>query len=358
MSMRMFGSKGEKYVKIVIVCFLTLLLISAGIVTAMVLNNRPTAHVYIGLGDSVSSGYGLTGYVGIPQGGYTALFFEKLKQEGYVDEYHNFATSGFTTTDLLEQLNNMDDEEMRLFRNARIVTINIGGNNILTPFLTYLSDLQIVSGAETVETGAGRVLSGAWGVIYEIASGVGSVLSDEEDAALDVGGVMSGLEDVLSGVGDILWGAGEMITGSPHAIHTWRGSLSPELETALEEGVQIFRDELGEILAWLASNAPDATVLVNTIYNPVPQEILTISVPISNWAYVLTSYMNQAIMAQSELHGFLVADIHAHLSQRLYLTSFNINPLQGVLSFDFVHPNEEGHRLIAELNYNTFMEAD
>jgi len=356
--MRIFGSKGEKYAKLVIVCFLTLIIISAGIVTVIVLNNRSTAHIYIALGDSVSSGYGLTGYPEAPQERHTSLFFEKLEQEGYVDEYHNFATSGFTTTDLLEQLNNMSGDEIRLFRNARIITINIGGNNILTPFLAYVSDLQIVSGAGNVETGAGRVLSGAWGIIYEIASGVGSVISDEEDASLHIGGVVFGIGDVLSGFGGVLMGASEMIAGSPNAIHTWRGSLSPELETMLDEGVQTFSDELGEIIAWLASNAPDATIIVNTIYNPVPQEILMISVPISNWAYVLTSYMNQAMIAQSEAHGFLVTDIHAHLSQRLYLTSFNINPLQGTLSFDFVHPNEEGHRLIAELNYNTFMEAD
>jgi len=342
----------------VIVCFLALMVIASGIVAAVVLNNRSTAHIYIALGDSVSSGYGLTGYPEAPQGGHASLFFEKLEQAGYVDEYHNFATSGFTTTDLLEQLNNMSSEEIHLFRNARIVTINIGGNNVLTPFLAYLSDLQIVSGAGTVETEAGRILSGAWGVLYEIASGVGSVVSNEEDANLDVGGVVSGIGDVLSGLGGILWGAGEMIAGTPNALYTWRGSLSPELEAVLEDGVQTFHDELGEIIAWLASNAPDATILVNTVHNPVPQEILMISVPISNWAYALTSYMNQAIVAQSETHGFLVTDVHGHLSQRLYLTSFNISPLQGALSFDLVHPNEAGHTLIAELNYAAFMDAD
>jgi len=239
------------------------------------------------LGDSISSGYGLPGYTKAPEGTYTTLFFEKLYQKGYVDEYHNFAASGFTTTDLLEQLNNKTDEEKRLFRSARVITVNIGGNNILTPFLGYLNDLQITS-----------------------------------------------------------------------AINMWRGMLSSELEAMLDEGVQTFKIELEEIIIWLEANAPKATIIINTIHNPIPHEIMLISIPISNWSYALTTYMNQSTFEKSYQRGFLVSDVNAYLSQRLYLTNFNLNPFAGELSFDLVHPNEEGHRLIAELNYSTFMGKD
>ena len=43
---------------------------------------------------------------------------------------------------LLEFLNEMTDARLKLFRNARIITLNIGGNNILVPFGNYLSNNQ------------------------------------------------------------------------------------------------------------------------------------------------------------------------------------------------------------------------
>ena len=264
-----------------------IIIILATIIAILPLFRSPTPHIYIALGDSISSGYGLPGYSDKPEGIHTTIFFEKLKQNGYVTDYHNFATSGFTTADLLNQLNSKTDEEKHLFRNAQVITINIGGNNILTPFLAYLADLQVVS-----------------------------------------------------------------------AINTWRGILSPELKAMFDEGVQTFNNDLKEIVTWLQSNAPHATIIINTIHNPIPQEIMMISVPISNWSYTLTTYMNQSAFEKSEQYGFLVADINALLSQRVYLTNFNINPFAGELSLDLVHPNEEGHQLIAELNYSTFMGKD
>ena len=354
MLMSIFGSKGEKYARIAILAFVGLVVISAVIVFAFIIN-RPSPHIYIALGDSVSSGYGLIGYGGMPEGRHTSLFFDKLEYAGYVDEYHNFATSGFTTSDVLTLLNSLDRNERRMFRDTRVITLNIGGNNILTPFLDYLSDLQIVSGGGNVATGAGQTLSGAWGVIYELASGVGGLFSDEDDTGFDIGNIVGGLGDVLSGLGGIIFGAGEIIAGSPNVISIWRGSLSPELESMLDDGVMTFASEFGGIITWLETNAPNATIIVNTVHNPIPQDILIISVPISNWAYVLISEMNKIILEESETRGFLVTDVNSYLSQRLDLTSFNLNPLAGALSFDLVHPNAEGHRLIAELNYQVFM---
>ena len=309
-------------------------------------------HVFIALGDSVSSGYGLPGYPASPEGGHTSLLFAKLEREGHVDEYHNFATSGFTTTDLLEMLRDMDDEELLLFGNANVVSLNIGGNNILSPFLEYLAALQIVYGTGNIRTGAGGVLSGAWGVIYEIMSGAGNAAPDSEGA-----GVLTGIGDILLGIGALIDGAREVIAGSRDAVATWRGSLSPELEAALEDGVRSFYEEFREIIVWLEANAASATVIVNTIYNPIPQDILRMSVPISNWAGVLIASMNQAIFDKSGPKGFLVADIGYHFSGQTDLTGFNLNPLAGTLSLDIVHPNAEGHELIAQLNYAAFVDG-
>ena len=246
----------------------------------------PPPRVYIALGDSVSSGYGLEGYLNAPEGRHSTLFFEMLQEGDYADEYTNMARSGFTTSMLLEKLEGLEDEELALFQNAHLITLNIGGNNILTPFLEYLSDLQLISGL----------------------------------------------------------------------ISAWRGFQSPELEAMLEEGVETFAREFHEILTWLETNAPHATVIVNTIYNPIPPEILIVSLPISNWANALIGAMNDQIWAASETRGYFVADLHAHFTDRVELMQFNVNPLEGPLSLDIIHPSTEGHVLIAELHYAVFRE--
>ena len=348
--------KKKRYIIIAITGLLSIFLIA--VIFFFVYRPAPDKippHIFIALGDSVSSGYGLPGYADSPEGSHTSLFFAKLEREGYVDEYHNFATSGFTTTDLLEMLHNINDEELRLFQNANIITLNIGGNNILTPFLAYFSNLQIAAGTGNIRTGAGGILSGAWGVIYEIISGVGSVVSDSEEGGFCVGNVIAGLGDIFSGLGTLIIGAGEIIAGSPDVVSAWRGSLSPELEAALEEGVQIFSKEFREIIEWLKAHAPDATIIVNSLYNPIPKDILTMSVPIANWANVLITSMNQTILEESELNSFLVTDISCYFFNRTDFMSFNLNPFAGDLSFDIVHPNAEGHKLIARLQYKTFV---
>jgi len=327
--------------------------------TMMVIINLITScsnyqRYYIALGDSVSSGYGLNGYPASPEGRHPSVFFARLKSEGVVDEHRNMAASGLTTTSLLEQLNNMSGDELRRFRNARIVTVNIGGNNILMPFLTYLSDSQLLSGVGNIRAGAGGALSGAWAILHEIVSGIGGVISDSTETSFSIGNVVTGLVNIASGVRELTGGAREMIDGSPNIVSTWKGVLSPELEAVLKEGVQTFSDEFKEIIRWLNRNAPDARIIVNTIYNPIPQDILLVSVPISYWANAFIGSINDVIIEESKSKTFLVTDINFYFSNRPDLMNFNLNPFAGGLSLDIIHPNIKGHSLIAKLNHATF----
>ena len=352
MLMGMFGLNGKKCLESII--FGLILIILAFAVLACAETNQTAPDIYIALGDSVPSGYGLDVSAASSEGIYPSIFFEKLKSEGVVDEYYNMASNGFTTNMLLELLNNMDSDQVRLFGNARIVTVNIGGNNILKPFLAYLSDLQLMSGIGHIRAGAGGALSGAWGVLHEILSGVGSVVSDSAETGFDVDVVMTRFREVLSGVSELIGGAGKMIAGSSDVVSVWRGSLSPELEAVLEEGVLTFSEEFKEIILWIETNAPNATVIVNTIYNPIPKDVLMVSIPISRWADAFIDSMNRTIVQESGPNGFLVADIHYNFLNRPDLINLNLNPLAGNLSLDIVHPNDKGHSLIAELNYESF----
>ena len=108
-----------------------------------------TPRYYVALGDSVASGYGLPTH----EESYPAIFYSLLEKEGYVNNYANMAYNGFTTTMLLEYLHNMDIESIRILENARVITLNIGGNNILVPFFKYLSNLRVVSGVDIIISG-------------------------------------------------------------------------------------------------------------------------------------------------------------------------------------------------------------
>ena len=311
-----------------------------------VLSNEP--RYYIALGDSVSAGYGLT----LPDESHSALFFTLLKNEGYVDNYVNMAVDGFTTTTLLGFLENLDNGDLRNIRNARIITVNIGGNNILTPFLSYLPNQAIASGAGTIRDGAVDLLSGALGVI----SGVGNIAPEPDSISSGITDVISGVGTVLSGARSIIAGSGEIISGSLNVISTFTGSFSAELNAKLDAAVQTFSDEFEEIIIWLEQNAPRATVIVNTVYNPIPQGIFIVPLEISNAANAFVESINQIIIQKSKSREFLVTDIHRYLSNQLNFMKFNLNPFAGNVSLDIVHPNALGHELIARLNFDTFMQ--
>jgi len=123
LAMKILESKRRKYVIITIAGLLSILLIAAAAIIFPIYRDplgktsseKISLRTFIALGDSVSSGYGLPGYSASPEGGHTSLLFAKLEREGHVDEYHNFAISGFTTADLLELLRNMGGEELLLF---------------------------------------------------------------------------------------------------------------------------------------------------------------------------------------------------------------------------------------------------
>ena len=254
---------------------------------------------FIALGDSVAYGYGLS----LQEESYPAIFYSMLENEEAFDNYYNLAVNGFTTTKLLEYLNNISTKELNDLKNARIVTLNIGGNNVLVPFMNYLSNLQAVTGMENI---------------------------------------ISGTSDILEGYLDI--------------IDIIYGSFSPELTDELEKGITAFSDEFKEIITWIEKNAPKATIIVNTVYNPVPPEVLMSSIEISIIANMLVESMNNIIIQESKSRRYLVSDIYANLSNQLDMMIFNINPFIGDISFDIVHPNADGHRIIAQLNYETFMQ--
>ena len=309
-------------------------------------------HIYVALGDSVPFGYGLAAL----EEAYPAVFYEMLKNENYVDEYKNMAESGATTKRLLEILNSMDKEDLRLVLNARVITVNIGGNNILVPFLEYLDNLKVKTGAEDIKTGSGKILSGIEEFIYVAINETKNASSDSSDDGLL--GVLANLWgkawDALSGLFETMSGAWKMLLGVPEAVNTFTGSFSDELKKELDEGVQAFSAEFIEIITWIEVHAPKATIVVNTVYNPIPQEVFGLSLELSNAADGYIKAMNDTIIEESKTRGYLVIDTYGNLSNQVELMNLNLDPTAGDISFD-IHPNAKGHDLIAQLNYDGFV---
>lgn len=309
----------------------------------------PVPRMYIALGDSVSSGFGLAGYGTnnnyVPlEGRHTTIFFEKLNYADYVDEYRNMAVSGYTTTSLLEMLAATDEKTLNYFHNAEVITLNIGGNNILSPFLYYLSNLQAATGVDNILSGAG-VLSEAWRMVYDAASSS----AENENAETNMG-----VDDVLSGFGDLITGGVDIVFGLPDVLSVLTGSISPELQDALEEGVQVFVYEFSQIIEWLETNAPNAVIVINTIYNPIPNDVVGLTIALAGLAEEFIETMNRMIIEEGEARGFIVIDMHSYFDNRPDMMRFNLDPFEETISFDIVHPNENGHSFIAQLQYRYF----
>jgi len=304
--------------------------------------------VYIALGDSVSSGFGLAGYgiYGVEMHErHSTIFFNELRSNNLAELYVNAAVSGYTTTDVLSLLHNANSELLEYFRNASVITLNIGGNNILTPFIEYLSYMQIADGAENFLEGLQGLLE-TWQLISQFTGGT------ETPGLFDM---FSGFGGALFGIGDLLMGGSDVLAGMPQAYAILTGNLSPELEAALNYGKQTFNREFNEIINWLETHAPNAVVIVNTVYNPIPAEIMGIPIALSDIADVYITAMNKTIVSEGSARNFIVVDIYEYFSGRLDLMFFNLDPTAAEVSFDLIHPNADGHEFIAQLHYEHFI---
>lgn len=325
--------------------------------------------VYIALGDSVSEGFGIWS----TSDRHTSVFFEKLYAQGFANEYVNMAVSGFTTTDLLELLRGLDPYELETMQYATVITLNIGGNNILAPFFSHMPDadevqrivdetmdfateamalaLEIMDFAGEARVVIEEVLEFADEVLYFVENfGIRDVfrINDMLAAAApivdDATEAFEEVNDLEAAVTNMLDRAQRLDVVELFSLFT--GTFPAALEAEFQTSLRQFTREFIQIITWLADNAPDATVVVNTIYNPLPTQFLGLHIGFANESERLVQAANRVIYEQSAPHGFIVSDVFGSLSHRLDMMN---------LSFDIIHPNAEGHQIIAELNFTDFM---
>jgi lysophospholipase L1-like esterase len=296
-----------------------------------------------------------------PEIKYTAMLYAMLEEQGLADMYENMAVNGYTTSMLLRFLNGVsaggDEAMLGLFNNAGVITVNIGGNNILQPFLDSLpgpgdmikmiievrdfisENRELVAEAMEI-AGEARDLAENFNIfdILRLNAFIRKAVPVLDDAA-----------DALNQIGGL---------GIVRFMSLLMGSLPPELEAGLQKGVGDFEAEFLEIIKWLETNAPDAVIIVNTVYNPIPREILDMPVEISNRADELIRAMNYYIIKESETGRYLVSDVYSRFEDEpdiLEILNFEFDFFAMILNFDIIHPNAAGHELIAGLNHGALI---
>jgi len=236
---------------------------------------------YVALGDSIA--YGSKVSEGL---GYVDLFTDKLLSEtgGMQLDALNLGKPGKNSSQLLSDLKT-DQATIDAVSGAEVITISIGGNNLLRPVLT------------AIETTFGLDSKSA---TFNNDLAMKLVSKENRDK----------LKITLAG-------------------------LSPELEA----GVQQFEEDWPEIIRIVKTLAPEAEVTVMTVYNPIIEGDAYYGIadkPIQE--------INAVINAQSAAYGYKVADVYgafSHYTGTEALTNFDLS--RG--SFD-VHPTAKGYETI------------
>lgn len=239
---------------------------------------------YVALGDSISAGYGL--------GEGELSFPERLAQStGYA--LADFSSSeGVTSQALLETLS--QPEVADAVKNADVITITVGGNDLMNALYEYLAE---ASGTMTAD---------------EIREGL-------ENGSFDMFALM---------------GLMQQLDGFP---------ISSQASAALTA----LRTNLSSALAQIKGMNPDAACIVANQYNPYGHINNPFAADIVSTFEVGVRALNTTLERVAQARGATVADVHSAFAAssanpcNAYFTGLNN------FSLDF-HPNALGHQLIAE----------
>ena len=258
--------------------------------------------VYVALGDSISTGYGLD-----PENGESS-FAEQIEQEQELS-LTMLAQDGETTASLLAKLENADGEVAKALKTADVVTLTIGGNDFMNALYEYMAKAynQAYSTSFTAEQFK-QALEG----------------KNEE---LEQAAALAFVTQKISGFAP---GASTLLT---------------QLETALNKIASGIRRHT------------EAPVVVATQYNPyrfaadelkpfeqvMPDQVAAAQ-DIADTFDTMLALMNEKIKALEEQEGFFAADVFSAFDGAQQ-NPCNASFLPSNLDF---HPNALGHTLMAQ----------
>ncbi|MEA4890027.1 MAG: SGNH/GDSL hydrolase family protein [Clostridiaceae bacterium] len=244
---------------------------------------------YVSLGDSIS--YGLS--ADPIENSYANRFSSYLDSQT-ADPYSfiNTGVPGWRTSDLKAALYSKTSSVSVALKNSRYVTVCIGANNLLGP------------------------------IIQAVASAYG--LNPDEEAFL------ANLENAIAA-------DPERWQSTMTALYLSAVFPLGSLHLALDQGVAAFKRDWPLIISTLKYRAPQAKILVLTVYDPLPAG--------NQFAVLLDPLIlsiNRTIKIPATIYGYKVADTFT-LFRSSTVNPVNFNITAG--NFD-PHPNNDGHEII------------
>lgn len=272
----------------------------AVLVVGMVRSGSMTAHAengkyYISLGDSIAEG---TALPDAKSQCYASLIGEELEGELTMV---NYGVAMKTSGELLEWLNTVGEDDKEKLRNAGIVTVSIGSNDVLLPFIYYIPEV-FECDWEGLDKAIAKTLLGGKGEIQKRTERMKKILDDDVNRK---DGMAAGLKEL--------------------------------------------KGNLPRIVSKLSELAPDAEIYFANYYNPY-DGIAFLDFDMGEMGEVYISQMNE--LWKSIKGDYTLLDVHSMFQGKKGILNVNLMSAQ----FD-PHPNTEGHKLLAAMYMEKMQEG-
>ncbi len=256
---------------------------------------------YVALGDSIATGYGLTGYsIGkTPANAYVSVVGNDLNLPAV-----NLAVDGLTSTQLLAALISTDSSAVSAqaaLANAQTITLSIGSNDVLGPFL----------GIVAAKFGCS---------IDELPA---TLVKLQTSDPVKLAGILAAV-NANDGTG---------LKNNP----------------ALQSAAAAFSSNVTSIITGIKKLAPDAQIYVTNAYNPYQGISLNYGLGTLDLGTIADGYIRSLNGAfKADAGNYTLIDVYSAFSASLQGGAVPVNANLAAYNFD-PHPNAVGHALIAKL---------
>jgi lysophospholipase L1-like esterase len=289
----------KKLVKFLSVALIVSFLIGLSFKEYTTVDAADPSTALVALGDSITTGYGLESFNIADSKNITSSknFVTKLSKK-LGRKAINFGVEGLDSTQLAKAIlspeTNTQKEEVAQIKKAGIVTISIGGNNILQPTIGALND-SLGTDKNIYNSTKDEIYSAAFSLLFDSTK-------------------LTDLQDKVNAASTAFIG-----------------------DTAKNQA-----GDFANIIATIKKLNPKAQIIVQTIYNPY-------DLPNTEFLNDAVNLMNQKIIKDSANgKNYKVADVYSAFSKAKYGTVL-VNADSGN-SFD-PHPTEKGHDVIYTVLY-------
>lgn len=133
-------------------------------------------------------------------------------------------------------------------------------------------------------------------------------------------------------------------------------SLFTNFKIKTDDGIADFSVDLPKIVSSIRELAPDAKIIIQTIYNPYKSlddvlDFVDTKVLVREMSDELVSRLNSIIKENASSLGYTVADVYSAFADVYDVINAEYAENEAFAGYD-PHPNKKGHQLIAETIYS------